>query len=282
MTVLLISTLLIAALLLARPAHGAESTREALWPRLDPSKPLGAPRHEKAYVVAHRGAHVGIPENTIAAYERAIELNVDMLEIDVQTTKDGRFISMHNEEIDRYVVDGSRGLVAEMTLDELKALDIGSRVGPEWREERVPAFEEILDVCRGKCGIYLDLKCAPVAPLVEMIQARKMDEQIFWYASDAQLAEAAELCPASTIMPDPGPIERLHGLVERFRPWLVAAVWGHYSEAFVEKCHEAGAIVIVDEGDRDSWADALAWGTDGIQTDYVEELIAFLEGRASG
>ncbi|MBN2307943.1 MAG: hypothetical protein JXR94_03170, partial [Candidatus Hydrogenedentes bacterium] len=55
----------------------------------------------------------------------------------------------------------------------------------------------------------------------------------------------------------------------------------HYSESFARACHDAGAIVIVDESDPDCWEQALAWGTDGIQTDHPADLVALLKARAT-
>lgn len=247
--------------------------------------PLKPPRHGGVYVVAHRGAHRGIPENTLAAYKKALELGVDFVEIDVQTTKDGRFVSIHNRTVDDYCVDGTKGKVSDFTLAELKALDIGSRVGPEWKDERIPTLEEILDLCKGKCGIYLDLKNAPVEPLVRMVRERGMEHDVLWYAGVEQQKQIKKLCPECIEMPDPGPEENLRTLIEALQPRVIAAVWRYFSESFAEKCHAADAIVIVDEGqvadgnDTGCWEQALAWGADGIQTDWPAELIKFLEAR---
>jgi glycerophosphoryl diester phosphodiesterase len=240
--------------------------------------PLLPPKHGGIYVAAHRGAHQGIPENSLAAYQKAIDLGADFVEIDVRTTKDGKFVSVHNSTIDAYV-PGQTGKVADLTLDELRALDIGSRVGPEWAGTKIPTFEEILDLCKGKIGIYLDLKEAPVKPLADAIMARGMEHQVLWYASVDELKELEEICPECIGMPDPGPEENLPKLLET-KPRVVASVWRFYSPAFVKACHDAGAIVMVDESDPSCWEDAIAWGSDGIQTDHPEELIALLKNRA--
>ena len=242
--------------------------------------PLPPPNQGGVYVVAHRGAHDRIPENTLPAYERAIELGVDFVEIDIRTTADGHFVSIHNATIDAYTVDGSTGVVREMTLEELRAVDIGSRVGPEWAETRVPTFEEILALCRGRVGIYLDLKDGDVEKLVELVRAYDMTAHTIWYGVGARIVERlAEHCPECIAMPDPGPERNLESLLERTQPLVVAAVWRHFSPTFMQTCHDAGAIVIVDEQDRDSWPDALAWGADGIQTDHPEALIQVLRER---
>lgn len=241
--------------------------------------PIPPPKHGSVYVVAHRGAHEGIPENTLAAYQKAIDLGADFVEIDVRMTKDGKFVSVHNGTIDSYA-PGHTGRVFEMTLDELRALDIGSRVGPEWAGTKIPTFEEILDLCKGKIGIYLDLKSAPIPPLVEAIKARGMEHSVIWYVGGPQLKELKEVCPECIPMPDPGPEENLAKLLADEKPRAVASVWEYYSKSFLDACHKAGAIVIVDESDPTCWEQALAWGTDGIQTDHPADLIKLLDARA--
>ncbi len=229
-------------------------------------------RHGGVYVVAHRGVHEGIPENTLAAYAKAIELGADFVEVDIRTTKDGKYVSIHNATVEGYA-PGATGKVSEMTFDELRALDVGSRVGPQWAGTRIPTFDEILDLCKGKIGIYLDLKAAPVAPLVEMIKARGMEGGVLWYAGPSKLRELAKVCPECVAMPDPGPEKNLEKVLTEFKPKVVASVWKECSKTFVEACHAAGAKVIVDDEGPATWEKLLEWGVDGIQTDEVAELI---------
>ena len=224
----------------------------------------------------HRGAHIGIPENTLAAYEAAIAMGVDFVEVDLRTTRDGHIVSIHNKDIDSYVTNGEQRLVSEMTLEQLKQLDIGSRISPEWSNERIPTFEEILGLCKGRVGIYLDLKDASVDKLVYAVKKWDMAGQVLWYADFDELERVAELCPECILMPDPGPEKNLPKVIERFQPSVIAAVWRYYSKSFAAKCHQAGAIVIVDESAPTCWEDALEWDSDGIQTDHPAQLIAFL------
>ena len=245
----------------------------------EPVKVLPEPRHGGVYVVAHRGAHSGIPENTLAAYEAAIEMGVDFVEVDMRTTKDGHIVSINNKEIDSYVTDGRRGLISEMTLEQLKQLEIGSRIGPQWSGERIPTFEEILELCKGRVGIYLDLKDASVDEVVSIVNKWDMARHVLWYADFDELQRVAELCPECILMPDPGPEENLPRVIKRFQPSVIATVWRHYSQSFAAKCHQAGAIVIVDESGPACWQDALAWNTDGIQSDRPAQLISMLERR---
>jgi glycerophosphoryl diester phosphodiesterase len=233
------------------------------------------------YVVAHRGAHINIPENSMAAYQKAIDLGCDFVEIDVRTTKDGRFVSMHNSEIDQYV-KGPGGKVSEMTFSEVKALDIGIMIGPEWKDTRVPSFEEILQLCRGKIGIYLDLKAASVHELIRIIKQYKMERDIFWYIPSIRIKEISELaanCPECILMPDPGKEDNVSNVIEKFKTKVLATDMGELSNSFVYKAHSLNAAVIVDEdkGTEAEWTKIIEWHTDGIQTDDPEKLISFLK-----
>ncbi|MBX3179050.1 MAG: glycerophosphodiester phosphodiesterase family protein [Candidatus Hydrogenedentes bacterium] len=239
---------------------------------------LPPPRHGGVYVVAHRGAHEDRPENTLAAYQRAIDLGADYVEIDVRTTKDGHLVSVHNRTVDAYT-DDAKGNVADFTLAELKALDIGSRVDPKWKEERIPTFEEILALCKGKIGIYLDLKEADIATVFQRVEAHGMLKSVLWYCNAEQ--HRYVMANGGISMPDPGPEDNLAALIAEFQPKIVASVWRHYSPTFVKTCHDAGALVIVDESDPSCWEDAVAWGSDGIQTDHPEKLIAWLKARGN-
>lgn len=84
---------------------------------------LQKPNKCETYVIAHRGAHIGIPENTLATYKKAIDLGCDFVEMDMRRTKDGKFVSVHNSKIDAYV-KGITGNVNDFNLAELKLMDI--------------------------------------------------------------------------------------------------------------------------------------------------------------
>lgn len=241
---------------------------------------LPPPKHGGVYVVAHRGAHVGIPENSLPAYEKAIDLGADFVEIDVRTTKDGKFVSIHNSTIDAYA-KGASGKVKDFTLAELRALDIGVRVGPKWQGTRIPTFEEILALCKGKIGIYLDLKEAPVPELVRIIKQHDMEHEVIWYASYNELDELKKACPKCIPMPDPGRESDLPMLLKRFQPRVIASYCNRISPRFLKTCHEAGAVVIADDRSPKDWKQVLAWGLDGIQTDHPQELIDYLKKRAA-
>lgn len=249
----------------------------------DPSgKQLDGFRKAKngVYVIAHRGAHIGIPENSLAAYQKAIDLGCDFVEIDIRTTKDSQFVSIHNSTIDEYA-NGAKGKVSEHTLAELRSLDIGSRVGSEWKDTRIPTFEEILKLCQGRIGIYLDLKAASIPALVNIIKHYKMERDILWYIPASCMKEIGELvavCPECIAMPDPGPASNIEEVLNHVHTQMLATDMGELNESFVKIAHRNHAMVTVDEnkGTPAEWTQILDWKTDGIQTDRPAELISFL------
>jgi len=239
------------------------------------------PKNGKTYVVAHRGAHIGIPENSLPAFQKAIDLGCDFVEIDTRMTKDGQIVSVHNSTIDQYVV-GYKGKVSNYTLAELKAMSIGEKTGSEWKNTTIPTFEEILQLCKGKIGIYLDLKEPLIKELLPIIQKYRMERDIIWYISAGRIEEIKllqSLCKECIPMPDPGPGKNIAGVCKQVYPLVLATDMGNLSESFVKTAHEYGAKVIVDEktGTPEEWEQILKWGTDGIQTDNPEALIRFLK-----
>lgn len=127
--------------------------------------------------VAHRGASGHAPENTMAAFQKALEMKADYIEIDVQMSKDGELVIIHDTTVDR-TTDGS-GFVGDLTLEELQQLDAGSWFSDKYAEEQIPTFAEVLDTYRGKIGILIELKSPELYPgieaeVAEALRARNM------------------------------------------------------------------------------------------------------------
>ena len=106
--------------------------------------------------IAHRGASGHCPENTRAAFLRAIELGADMVELDCQNTLDGAVVVIHDETLER--TTNGRGRVRDHTLKEIKALDAGSWFGRDFAGEEVLTLEEAVEILRGRVGLNLEIK----------------------------------------------------------------------------------------------------------------------------
>jgi glycerophosphoryl diester phosphodiesterase len=99
-------------------------------------------RPRRPLSVAHRGHSIACPENTLVAYQQAIALGVEMIECDVNITRDGKLVMIHDPTLDR-TTNGS-GRVSSATWDEIQRLDAGAKFGPEFAGSRVPSTEETL------------------------------------------------------------------------------------------------------------------------------------------
>jgi len=95
-------------------------------------------------IYAHRGASGTYPENTLAAFNEAAQLNIHGVELDVHLTKDGELVVIHDESINR--TSNGEGYIKDMTLAELRAFDFGSWFGAQFAGEMIPTLEEVLSI----------------------------------------------------------------------------------------------------------------------------------------
>lgn len=99
-------------------------------------------------VIAHRGASAYAPENTLIAFKKAIEMKADGIEFDLHLTKDNELVVCHDEKIDR--TTNGMGYIKDLTLKEIKQFDAGSWFRDEFKDEKIPTFEEVLDLIEDK------------------------------------------------------------------------------------------------------------------------------------
>jgi glycerophosphoryl diester phosphodiesterase len=107
-------------------------------------------------ICAHRGAMDTHPENTITAFEEAIRLKAHMIEFDVRMTKDKHLVILHDETVDR-TTNGS-GKIEDLTFEQVRLLDAGSWKSADFKNERIPTFEEALAVMPNNIWLNIHLK----------------------------------------------------------------------------------------------------------------------------
>lgn len=132
-------------------------------------------QQKKMVNIAHRGASGHAPENTMAAFEKAFQMKADYIEVDVQMTKDGELIAIHDTTVDR--TTNGFGAVEDYTLEEIQQLDAGSWFSEDFSGENIPTLEEILDAYRGKIGILIELKSPERYPGIEEKVAHALRER---------------------------------------------------------------------------------------------------------
>ena len=120
-------------------------------------------------IIAHRGASQERPENTLSAFERAIEIGVDAIEMDLLQTRDKRLVVRHDDLIEK---DGTRYYIRDLTFDELQKIDVG-------KGERISSLESVFETIRNRCPLILELKSEGLANLLTgFLQKKKWDQQI--------------------------------------------------------------------------------------------------------
>lgn len=128
-------------------------------------KAISKQEQQEMVNIAHRGASGHAPENTMAAFRKGVDMKADYIEIDVQMTKDGELVVIHDTTVDR--TTNGTGKVIDLTLEEIRQLDAGSWFNEDYAGEKVPTFEEVLAEYRGKVGILVELKAPELYPGME-------------------------------------------------------------------------------------------------------------------
>ena len=124
--------------------------------------------------IGHRGAAGHAPENTLASIRTAIGFGVDFVEVDLQRSRDGRVVIIHDQTLDR--TTNGKGKVAARSLAELQALDAG-------KGKRIPTLEELLELAEGRVGLMLEVKEAGIAELTARIVRQSRFSGPLIYAS---------------------------------------------------------------------------------------------------
>lgn len=234
-------------------------------------------------IIAHRGVSSYAPENTLAAFDLALQMGVQHIELDVQSTADGHVAVIHDDTVNR--TTDATGAVENFTLAALQALDAGSWFGAAFSGEKIPTFEEVLLRYKGRLHIHVEIKgrsahlAQHVADLIRrhgmadqvtvtsfrqeplrQIRAYAPELQTGWLVhginqeviSAAHALAVSQVCPkADTLTPET--VQRLHD--EGF----VVRAWGVTNEGLMRQVVEAGA--------------------DGMTVNFPDKLIAYLQSR---
>jgi glycerophosphoryl diester phosphodiesterase len=233
--------------------------------------------------IAHRGASGYAPENTMAAFRRAVAQGVSFIETDLHLTRDAHLVAIHDDTLER--TTNGRGAVQNMTLAEVRRLDAGSWFASEFAGERVPTLDETLEFARKNDVLfYLELK--PVG---------------FWggeHALISQLRNSSEIARSVIICFEPAILASLR----KIEPTLMTGLLydGSLANPF-EKATEIGARQMIVRGDlvtpnllqraKELDLQVICWtvntpahmrmlmaaGVHGIMSDYPDRLLTVLK-----
>ncbi len=226
-------------------------------------------------LMAHRGNSALAPENTLAAFARALETKAEWIELDVHLSADGEVVVMHDGTVDR-CTDGS-GAIADMTLAQLKALDAGGWFGPEFAGEKVPTLGEVVALVGDRLRINVEIKSAadPLSSLkvVEVLRdgGALAQSMISSFGLEA-LLETRKHWPEGLLALITGRGADLNLVLQHNLQWLNVA-YPEVDEALVRSAHQAGVRVMVwTMDDPARWNEFAGLGVDCICTNVPHRM----------
>lgn len=268
-----ISIPVLSVLLLTASSVQAQKA-SSIWPPVTPAP-------GKIVAISHRGEHLHHPENTIAAFQAAIDAGADFFELDVQTTSDGKLVLMHDGSVNRTTV--ATGRIHDMTFDQIRALDAGAKFSPEFAGTKVPTLDEAFDLAHGKINVYVDTKNADPKLLVDTILRHDMQDHVVIYGNPFFLYEVQKIRPDLRVMPEAYSPD-ISKLLTRGMPLKVLAFSASdFNDETIQVAKQAKALIYVDRmGSTDGpegWQAAIDKGANGIQTDRPAELVEYLKSH---
>lgn len=231
--------------------------------------------------IAHRGASGTFPENTLSAFRAAIVAKADMCELDVQLTRDGAMVVIHDDTVER-TTDG-KGEVAELTLAELKQLDAGAMFkNGALKGERIPTLDEVFAVTAGKCGLNIELKAGGLEHQVaQIMQARNAFGDSIVSSFDWEYLKKIQQLHFNiriALLTDEKPVDLMMNAVA-MRAYAINPRWDMVTADLCKAAHEKNLKVYTWTVDADARMRALMeCGVDGIMTNYPERLRTVLGG----
>lgn len=251
-------------------------------------------------IIAHKGASGIAPENTMAAFKKALELGVDQIELDVRHTADEEIVVFHDQRLDRLTRDslGNQvtGDVHDYTLAELKQFEVGSWFDSRFKEERIPTLKEVLDYIDGQTTVLIEIKHMDhphyhdfAEKLVEVVMAEKNGED--WiilqsyeptYLDEVHALDSLIQTKALIIGEDSAPLiafyieTRIHmgRAKESNRMKAINPEWTTLSPRRIFQMHAKGYEVhAYPVNEREDMIKMLNAGADGIITDFPDRAI---------
>jgi len=237
----------------------------------------------KPWVIAHRGASGHAPENTLAAFERAVQLGAPFIETDLHLTRDARFVAIHDATLER--TTNGRGKVHDFTLHELRRLDAGLWYDRAYMEQRIPTLEEVLEFARKYDVLfYLEIKYEAAwgmhHALVGALRKEQDAARTIVISFDNGTLESVRKLDASIMT---------GLLVEEMQPESVKAAvdigarqlcprFSSVTAELVQQAHRSDLHVATwTVNQPDDMRAVIAAGVDGVMTDFPDRLQAVLE-----
>lgn len=243
---------------------------------------------QKLRISAHRGNSGLAPENTLATFQKTLDMGVDFIEIDVRTSKDNQLVILHDGTLNR--TTNGTGPISNLTLTEIKQLKANKGWETQFPDERIPTLEETLQLVSNwnkerntKTYIYVDCKQVDPKPLVQLMRKYRLDKESVYYGNDDFLVRLKAEDPQSKRMPSLDKAEEMERKIAQIAPYAFDVNWLQLSPQLVKDIHQKNIRVFSDAlGPLDqekNYQKAKELGIDLIQTDHVKSVYRYFLGK---
>ncbi|MFD1363681.1 glycerophosphodiester phosphodiesterase [Lentibacillus salinarum] len=223
---------------------------------------------------AHRGSLTEAPENTLPAFQKAIDHGAKAIELDVQLSKDNRLVVSHDHKFTRFNKDVT-GLIKDYTLAEIKQIDVGSTFGEAYSGTSLPALEEVLTICPKNIRLNIEIKNIPV--IYEGIEQILLDTLTAYNRTQNVIISSFDHVALQTVQTINPSVDL--GMLFYYRmlyPWDYAATSGlnirslhpnqvYVDQTFVQECKRRGFEIYpftVNHFER--YKELVSFGVDGV------------------
>jgi len=264
-----------------------------------PAAAADQPEHVRIVNTAHRGAMGYAPENTLAAFKLGVDQGSDLVEADVQRSRDGVLVLMHDTtlsrttDVEEVFPDRAPWRVSDFTYEEIQQLDAGSWFSEEYAGEPVPTMAEMVELVRPtRAGILMELKSPALYPGIEKqvaeefasvpgyvessVRAERLVVQSFDWESMARYHEVQPFVPVGLLgRPTEALLPELSTWADQINP-----SFGTYDAAYVDAVHEQGMEVHTYTVNLPAEMHlVLDRGVDGVITNFPDVLEDVLDER---
>jgi glycerophosphoryl diester phosphodiesterase len=247
------------------------------------------PNSEIILVAAHRAQHTKFPENSLAAIQHSIDNGVDIIEIDVRSTKDGKLVLLHDSKINR--TTNGKGELANLTFNETQKYSLVNS-DSLIENHKIPLLEDALEIAKDKIMIDIDIKGVPVKELLKVVNSTDTKSQVIFFDSEFEVLDSLLLLDSTlTIMPRAYSLDDVNIIIEKYNPKVI-----HVDDSFFTK--EVESIIKnnnsriwinalgkpdqqANENNFDGYTNLMNSGANIIQTDLPVILKNYLEKNKS-
>lgn len=245
---------------------------------------------ERVLIAAHRAINEHYPENSLEAITESIRIGIDIIEVDIRQSKDGQLVIMHDKTIDR-TTNGS-GPVTDHTLDELKNFRL--TFNGQLTDYRIPTFEEVLQLAKGKILLDIDFKLEDMASVKKtyaLIEKYGMENQILFFLYDyRETPKLQELNTKIRVMPRAYSKKDVKAILKMDHIDIIHVDESYYKPRTMRRILRSGARVwmnalgkydAMEQHEKNSGFDALLEKKhiNVIQTDLPDALLKYLRKR---